>query len=385
MATKSLSRSLLPALLLALSVGTTSCQSMLQGLAPTFRTTEAGSHIHAWATSQWTFTNADLNNAQWVSTLDKVDREAVPFLEAMRKGGHVMSIEILPHESGPGGEIETYEVKVTVRRSDGEAHVLPGEAGTDPGVYAQALEPAAKDLGMDPQVLQNGHFAIYAMVNMMTAINASNHIIESRAFALLVLQEKIKNGEKADYLDMNRPASETLEDIDASLRLVAQEHARIASARAEVLAMTALAASYPKEGAIDLFKAQVRESRQRAQAWRDTNPRPTLDDFGVRIAQLPTPDKMLDDLKERAGFMGAVVQIAKGVVTGSPSATLDGIAKLAPKDSTARVALEGLSAAASGDVAGTADAMIKLSGKEADVSELRGRIDQVSGAASHVR
>lgn len=348
-------------------------------MAPTYRTTQANSNIHAWSTSQWAFTNADLNNAQWVATLDKVEKDGIPLLEAMRAGGHELAIEIVPHESGMQGEIETYEVVVKVRAKGAEKqHALPGKAGTDPSVYEEAASAAASDLGISTDVLREGHFAIYAMVNMMTALNASNHIIESRAFAILVLKKKIEAGEKADPLDINRPAEESLRDFDNALRVVAEEHARLAKARAEVLALTALAAGYEKDGAIALFREQVVDARKRAAEWRATHTRPTLEEFGVRVATLPTPDKMLEDLQERAGFAGAVLQVAKGVVTGSPSATLDGIAKMAPKDSSARLALEGLSAAASGDVKGTTDAIVALSGKQAEVDEIRSRVDQLS-------
>ena len=165
---------------------------------------------------------------------------------------------------------------------------------------------------------------------------------------------------------MNRPAEESLRDFDNALRVVAEEHARLAKARAEVLALTALAAGYQKDGAIALFDEQVVDARERAADWRATHTRPTLEDFGVRVATLPTPEKMLEELQERAGFVGAVLQVAKGVATGSPSATIDGLAKMAPKDSTARVAVEGLSAATAGDVKGTTEAIIALSGKEAE-------------------
>jgi len=355
---------------------------MYEQMAPTFRTTQANSHVHAWQTAQWAFTNADLYNAQWVSTLDKVERDGIPFLEGLKEAGHEMTIGIVPYDSGPGGEIETYEVVVKMRAKDGDKeHALPGKAGTDPGVYDQAVTAAASDLDVDPEVLREGHFALYAMVQMMTALNACNHIIESRAFAIMVIQKKIEQGEKADYLDINRPAKESLQDFDYAMRVVANERARIARARAEVLALTAISSSYDEDAAIDLLREQVRDAKQRASQWRATHTRPTMDQFGVRVATLPTPDQMIEDLKDRAGFAGAVLQVAKGVATGSPSATLEGIARMAPADSSARVALDGLAAAASGDVVGATSAIVELGGGQAEVDDIRSRVEQLASAA----
>ncbi|MCA9595968.1 MAG: hypothetical protein KC776_21790 [Myxococcales bacterium] len=71
-----------------------------------------------------------------------------------------------------------------------------------------------------------------------------------------------------------------------------------------------------------------------------------------------------------------MLDVAKGVATGSPSATLEGLAKLAPKDSSARVALEGLSAAAGGDVKGTVEAIAKLGGVDDELETVRARLRQ---------
>lgn len=365
-------------LVMVLGLAASGCGQMVQSLAPQYRTTQANSHVHAFQTASFSFTSGDLEAVQWDATLKKVEADALPMLEALRQGGHRMSIEVTPHQSG---DIEHYEVRLAFEpKQPGEPlPVLTAKAGMEPAAYDESLQPASQKLGIDAHLLQRGHLALAAMVNMMTATNVSNHIAESRAFALLVLKEKIKRGEKADYFDPNRPAQESIEDIDVALRVVAEEHARIARMRAEVLTLMALAARYEQPEAIDVFRQQVRESREKAVQWRASHPRPTMQDFGVRVAQLPTPDKMLEELKERAGFVTAVVQVAQGVATGSPSATLEGLSRLAPKDSTAAVALTGLAAAASGDAKGTVEAMIKLSGKEAQIDELRGRVEQVAG------
>ena len=105
---------------LVVALSGSGCGPLIQGMAPTYRTTQANSNIHAWSTSQWAFTNADLNNAQWVSTLDKVEKGASPLLEAMRAKGHALTIEVVPHASGMQGEIETYEVAVKVQAKGSE-------------------------------------------------------------------------------------------------------------------------------------------------------------------------------------------------------------------------------------------------------------------------
>jgi hypothetical protein len=88
---------------------------------------------------------------------------------------------------------------------------------------------------------------------------------------------------------------------------------------------------------------------------------------------------LLDALHEKGlgvalEIVAAVLQTAQGVAIGSPQAALEGLSKLAPKDSTVGVALKGLAAASKGDVGGVIDAVAKLTDDEAELADVKERL-----------
>jgi hypothetical protein len=303
--------------------------------------------------------------------MDLLLKDGIPLLEALKAKGYALRIEIVSESAGRKDDrYETYDVKFT----------FPRKHDTPPAVPGGELVPD----GVDPDRVQNGKISLYAVVNMMTQLNVSTDALQKLAFAMLVIKEKVKRGEQADWADPKRPAQETFEDVDLALKLVAAHRRDTQIWRAQVLAVVALAVAYDGPQGKRALSQQIAEQRATAQKWQATHHQPALEDFGVAAATLPTPDKMLDDLNEQMGFMG-VLQVATGVVTGSPQATLEGLSRLAPKDSSARIALQGLAAAGGGDVKGAIDAVAKLTGHDQEVRALEQRLKEVEANAQALR
>jgi hypothetical protein len=363
--------------------------------APALTLYQPGSHMHAFQTGSFAYSFMHGHEAQWLATLDKVEGDALPLLAALRDAGHSAAIVMRPERASDGTEFYNVDLAITTKgggKGAGKTLVVEGTTGMTPEKHAALAASAAEATGQSADVIARGHFALYGLVNMLTAINVSGDTLQRHAFALLVLKEKVAAGEKADWFDANRPPAETAEDADLALKIIADHHATAAAWRAEILGMVAMAGNHAVPGVLDELRAQIGDSRARAKAWEASHHQPTMDDFGVAVASLPDPQKMLDDLEAKLGFVSAVAQVARGVVTGSPSATLDGLAKLAPADTNLKTALEGAAAATKGDIPGTLDAVAKLAGKEAEldavkstITEVRGRLDRVQKAVAAVR
>ena len=69
--------------------------------------------------------------------------------------------------------------------------------------------------------------------------------------------------------------------------------------------------------------------------------------------------------------------MAQGIVTANPGKALEGLAELAPEDSTAQTALEGLTAALQGDVLGAASAVAELAGGSEVAEDTKQRLEQL--------
>jgi hypothetical protein len=201
-----------------------------------------------------------------------------------------------------------------------------------------------------------------------------------------VLREKIKAGEQADWFGGNREPQESLADLELALRVIADHHAAVADFRSEVIGVIALANGYKAAEGVALLEAQLVESRARNDAWVAAHPRPTMEDFGVAMNEfkLPTPTALLEQLDEN-GYIAAAVTIARGVATGSVGTTLEGVSKLAPKDGTVRIVLEGLAAASRGDLVGTGASVAKLVGKATEGTAIGKRLDQLRKGVATVK
>lgn len=357
-----------------------------------------GSRVHAFQTASfaWTFTATAAR--QWAATLAKVEKHAPPLLAAMRDGGHAAQLVAtarLANEKGPSdAQYEYYDANLVVvpaSKAGASAKaasplVLVGRAGTKPGAYDTDASVIASATGLPLATVRDGHFALYGLVNMLTPLNASNDALQRHAFKLLVLKAKIEAGEKADWFGGNREPAESLADIELALRVIADHHATVAAFRSEIVGVVALANGYKTPDGLALLGAQLVESQKRNDAWIASHPRPTMEDFGVAMNEfkLPTPVALLEQLDE-SGYLAAALTIARGVATGSVGTTLEGVSKLAPKDSTTRFVLEGLAAASRGDIQGTASAVGKLVGKATAGTELGKRLDQLQAGVASVK
>jgi hypothetical protein len=131
---------------------------------------------------------------------------------------------------------------------------------------------------------------------------------------------------------------------------------------------------------------QIADSRKRANEWRRTHTAPTNEEFGVAMKEmtLPTPENMLAVL-DKDGYIAAAVEIAKAAVTSDPASAIQAIGKLAPPNSSVRIAAEGAAAAIHGDVMGTARAVIALAEKQEDVAPLAARLRSVDEAVTKAK
>ncbi|HEY8077140.1 MAG TPA: hypothetical protein VIF62_23600 [Labilithrix sp.] len=340
-----------------------------------------GSKLLAYQAASFAQGFSDAHAMSWDARLAALDRDGAPMLAAVAKSDYRFEIDLVQR-------VSSYEVNgVLVPRSGaGERFVLPGAMGTDPAAYDRALAPAAATTHIPGETLKKGHFAVFAMATMSLELDASDESMRHYAFGLLCLREKLRRGEQADYMAPLRDSKESIEDVDLALRVVADHHAATSRWRGEVLATTAIVRAYESAAGPRALAEQIAESRAGAKEFRASHPRPTMEQFGVGVKEwkLPTPDAMLEVL-DKDGYVTAAVLVAKGVATGSPGATIQGMGKLAPKSSSLRIAADGVAAAARGDLSATTDAVLALAEKQSDVAPIAERLHRVKAGLADVR
>jgi hypothetical protein len=319
---------------------------------------------------------------QWRETMRIVGRDAVPLLAAVRDQG--LDLDLVFHTAGqPGIDLEadnntTYEVDLVLRRKKGKPVTATATTG-QPEQFLAHVEKMAKASGLPADQVQAGHSALYAMVNMLVAVNVSYNEMAKLAFTRIVIAEKLKAGERqVDYFDPNRPIEESLADVDLSLRVVAEFNRTVQRARSEVLVATTLAVQYRQPGAIEELAALSAEAIARNSSIPEA---PTAEQFGVVARQLPSPDDMLDELMGDVAFAKAVLDAAKAVVTGDPRGFIDAAAELVPEDTKVGEALGALKAAAHGDVMGVIDGVAALTGNTEIVEDVKGRLGKLENVA----
>ena len=362
----------------ALTLG---CADLLQGMAPTYRTTASGSNVHAYQAAAFVFSFADGEAAQTQATLKKARQEIPTFLAQLKQSGHRLKLGVVDDNRF---SIKTYELKFAIAVGDQEFS-LPGKAGSDEEQYDRVLAELVAASGLDGEVVKQAHFAMYALANIMTTHNVSHDSLQKIAFQKLLIIEKLNRGQtQVDPFDPNRPKDESLADLTLALQLIEDGHRQISARRADVLAMLAVLAKYDSEGAVDAFKDLTAASLKEAAEFRAERKRPTAEDYGVAPAALPSPLSINKAIEEKIGFIGDLLKVAQGVITANPSMTLEGLAKLAPEDSSIQTALEGLSAATSGDIVGTIDAVAELAGETEAVDRIKVTLGKLKDAKAAV-
>jgi hypothetical protein len=363
---------------------------------------QANAKAHGLQTASFAYAFMNGHHFGWPAQLQAMRTDGIAMLEALKAAGYGMEMQVVPRMES---NTEVYDVNLTFPKrgpdsgkvtkpapkgQKGKVAAAPSAAPAPPAAPPPAALPSGRvppiaPAGVDQAVVIKGFIGISSIANFMTQLNVSNETLQGHAFALLVLREKIKAGEKADWFGANRPAQESLDDIDFALRLVAMHHADIQVFRSHVLAILALSAAADAPGALDELRKQLDEDEAWSAAWTASHKLPTMEDFGVAVQAIPTADSFLKKMDGDMGFLTAAIQTAQGIATGSPQMTLDGLSKLAPKDSTVGIALTGLSAAGHGDIAAVLDSVGKLTGTEADVKDIQERLSRVQGGLQTVR
>jgi hypothetical protein len=359
---------------------------------------QANAKAHGLQTASFAYAFMNGHHFSWTTQLKVMQTDGLAMLEALKAAGYGMELQVTPRMEG---DTEVYALTLTLpkRVAEKEKETKPATKGQKSKATAApapvaAPAPAAAPSGpmmpiappgVDQLVIVKGYTAISGIANFMTQLNVSNETLQSHAFALLVLREKIKAGEKADWFGADRPAKETLDDIDYALRLIAMHHADIQVFRTHVMAILAMSAAADAPGALGELGKQLEEDQAWSAAWTSTHKLPTMEDFGVGAEPIPTADAFLKKMDGEMGFLTAAIQTAQGIATGSPQMTLDGLAKLAPKDSTVGIALTGLSAAGHGDISGVIASVSKLTGNEADVKNIEDRLARVKNGLQTLR
>jgi hypothetical protein len=351
-----------------------------------------GSHIHAFQTSSFAYAFTQGHMMDYEARLERVEDDAPAFFEALDRAGWAAAVDVVPHMNRSRDlEYEYYDVDLVLVPKDPKSRdhfLLPGAQGISNTKYIAALAPAATKIGIPAEVIRRGHFALFTLATLSGSLNATDDSMKRHAFRLLVLREKLKNGEKKiDYLAPLRPANESLEDVDVALRVIADHHRTTSKIRAEVIGLTALARTAGDAKARATLVEQLGESRKAARAWLDTHEhRPEMEDFGVAMKELklPTPDNLLAVL-DKEGYVTAAITVAKGVATGDAATTIEGVGKLAPKDSSLRTASEGIAAALRGDIPKTVDSVLTLAQTQEDVAPLVARLRAVEQTVTNAK
>jgi hypothetical protein len=348
------------------------------------------SHVHAFQAASFAYAFLNGNETQWQARLAAAERDLPAFYDALGKSGCRADFAVVAHQNTARNmSYEYYGVTLVLvpRSGQGARFQIPGDPGTDPDAYLQALAPAAAACGLAPETAQKGHFALFALATMSGALNATEDAMRRYAFGLLVLQEELtRKVPNADFLAPVRPPDKSLEDVQLALRVIADHHAATSDLRGEVLAVTALARDAEVAEARAAMLAQIGDGKKHAQEWLSTHHQPTQQEFGVAMKKLvlPTPDAMLAVL-DKDGYVTAALTIARGVTTGSPGTTIQGLGKLAPANSSLRIASEGTAAALRGDVGGAADAILALADKNEDLAPTVARVRSVQQAVQSAR
>jgi hypothetical protein len=336
----------------------------------------ANSKVHAYQSWAFVYGFAMGNATQLRGNIRHIQEYGLPLLDALRaKGATVRFVA----ETYPGSmDITAYAIHMDVTPKRGRTIRIPGKQGADPAVYLPAVAQVEKLSGLSTDAVQKGQGAWYGLTYALTGLDAEATTLRKHAFALKVMQERVQNGEKADWFDGLRPAEQTIADADMAIGLITQDVERVRSEQAAILALLSLVNHYEVDGVPAAFREELAFADQAAAEWLATHKQPTPGDFGVEY-KISDPKAVQAAVEDQLGIVGSALKIAKGVATGSLPTTLDGLAGLAPKDTKLKAVAEGLAAASKGDISGTLGAIADLGGPETKVGRIASRLETVAG------
>ncbi len=341
----------------------------------------AGSHAHAYQSYAFIYNFANGNANTHQQAIARIQQHGVPLLRELVDAGAVPRLVVETEPSDYGNL--TYAIHLDVKTKGGTVR-LPGKQGTDPGVYAAAVAKISKATGVPTTAIEQGHGAWYHLTMVLTGLDVEATALQKHTFALQVMQEQVLQGEQADWFDAGRPASETVEDTNHAMALLIDDVGRVRAEQASVLATLALANHAQVPGALEATEEELTASAADLTEWRATHRQPTPDDFGVTY-QIPTPQTVQAAVQDELGYVGAALDVARGVATGNLPRTLNGLAGLAPKDTKVKAVATGLAAASKGDIQGTLGAIADLGGPDTKVGRVAARLEAVSGVLQLVK
>lgn len=337
------------------------------------------------------------NNASSIatSTAMRLRASRAPLLEllaALESSKQRVVLEVDVHDYDLGGT--TFDGTSFVRSSmmvpglslvlryakEGE-DVTPGEPRKERGFHVEGAPE-----GLPPKVVDDGQNAIFAIPYELNGLNTIGALVRKDVFEALVVRKRLEMGQKADYRIPDRPAEKSLADIEAGLAIAATVDEAINRWRASMVLLMSQVGAPRAVANTEAIGKTIDDLLADIDGWLREHPmvmsiqqmEDKMKRYGMtpKPLMLPTPQNMLLLLDED-GYIAAAVKVANGIATGSIADTVQGISGFAPKDSSARTTMEALAAGARGDVAGCADALAKLGGKDAKIAEISEQVSQL--------
>ncbi len=317
------------------------------------------------------------------------------YLDALQKSGQRVVLDVTVDDYDLGGA--TFD-GTTLRQ---ESMMVPGlsvvlryekRASASGAQSSATVKPEGEKRGfrvegspddVDPEVVEKGQQAVLGIPYELNGMNTLGALVRKDTFEALVVRKRLEMGQRADPRIPDRPPEKSLKDLELGLMLASEADAAINRWRASMVLLMTLVSAHGEASTSDVLRKAFDEAVSDMDTWLRDHPLWTsvgqleqrLEQFGMmpKPMMLPTPQNMLLLLDED-GYLASAVKVANGIASGSIADTVQGVAGFAPKDSSARTAMEALAAGARGDVVACADSLGKLGGKDPGVAKIRDQI-----------
>lgn len=316
----------------------------------------------------------------------------VAYLDAIEKGGQSVVLDVTVDDYDLGGTtfdgttlrqesmmVPGLSVVLRYERRDGAGGKVP----VQPEAKTRGFRVEGSPEGVDPETVEKGQQAVLGIPYELNGMNTLGALVRKDTFEALVVRKRLEMGQKADPRIPDRPVDKSLKDVELGLVLAAEADAAINRWRASMALLMALVSSHGRGATSESLRKAFDETTSDMDAWLREHPLWTsvgqleqrLAQFGMtpKPMMLPTPQNMLLLLDED-GYVASAVKVASGIASGSIADTVQGVAGFAPKDSSARTAMEALAAGARGDLAACADSLGRLGGKDPGVAKIRDQV-----------
>ena len=146
----------------------------------------AGSKVHAYQSYAFVYGFAQGNTLNHQRALDRLERDGLPLMAALREAGLRPQLEVSV-EPSPSG-INVYGVDLVVLPKSGPPVRLPGRPGSDPATYHAASAKIAALSKLPAVQVEAGHGAWYGLSTVLTSLDAEASTLLKHAFAMLVFK-----------------------------------------------------------------------------------------------------------------------------------------------------------------------------------------------------